>query len=180
MGLSPRGRGKPHQRAHAAAVLGSIPAWAGETFVFVVGGAVLAVYPRVGGGNGARERERKSGLGLSPRGRGKLRPGRSSCNTRRSIPAWAGETYRRRNSKPPMEVYPRVGGGNCDTERHADKIGGLSPRGRGKLPFTNTRMKIVRSIPAWAGETVGGNVILDISAVYPRVGGGNPPSPSGI
>ena len=50
-GLSPRGRGKPTSRWTPTTWLGSIPAWAGETFDSSLGSARQTVYPRVGGGN---------------------------------------------------------------------------------------------------------------------------------
>ena len=50
-GLSPRGRGKPEEDAHREAQGGSIPAWAGETPRIDQRRLIVAVYPRVGGGN---------------------------------------------------------------------------------------------------------------------------------
>ena len=50
---------------------------------------------------------------------------------------------------------------------------GLSPRGRGKLLAQGGGVVHRRSIPAWAGETVGVVDIQIITEVYPRVGGGN-------
>ena len=70
-GLSPRGRGKrgfAHANHH---LYGSIPAWAGETRPSTKPVFFIAVYPRVGGGNGQRSQQEKQTAGLSPRGRGK-------------------------------------------------------------------------------------------------------------
>ena len=54
------------------------------------------VYPRVGGGNTTDPMMVASSRGLSPRGRGK-RGGKATPSTwTGSIPAWAGETGRRR------------------------------------------------------------------------------------
>ena len=107
----------------------------------------------MGGGNTDRLRDFEIHGGLSPRGRGKLRPQQPGAARRRSIPAWAGETrpgdcrvrYRR--------VYPRVGGGNIAEKGDRHRPDGLSPRGRGK-PYRIARR--------WAARRV-----------YPRVGGGN-------
>ena len=74
----------------------------------------------------------------------------------RSIPAWAGETYRPELLSVPPAVYPRVGGGNI------------------MIDLTNKRF--VRSIPAWAGETGYADDYNTGPAVYPRVGGGNAPT----
>ena len=111
-GLSPRGRGKRRPCNWPGPNPGSIPAWAGETRYALIALAVPAVYPRVGGGNptGAVAHTRIDGL--SPRGRGKLRPPTSSSRRKGSIPAWAGETLSARPANRPAPVYPRVGGGN--------------------------------------------------------------------
>ena len=72
----------------------------------------------------------------------------------RSIPAWAGETPSVAGVIDRLRVYPRVGGGNLTAGivYLADK--GLSPRGRGKLCASEAKVPAMRSIPAWAGETI--------------------------
>ena len=50
-GLSPRGRGKQDPVMIGELGQRSIPAWAGETLVYMVFQIRDAVYPRVGGGN---------------------------------------------------------------------------------------------------------------------------------
>ena len=152
-GLSPRGRGKPPGGGRRAMVSGSIPAWAGETAYHLRRGKYNAVYPRVGGGNSSQSRMESITRGLSPRGRGKpLHRGRGGISSR-SIPAWAGETDTGGRNCSTGAVYPRVGGGNAGDDMPDKAIGGLSPRGRGKLidrPAVEFRPG---SIPAWAGET---------------------------
>ena len=93
---------------------------------------ILGVYPRVGGGNSATHSRPSSICGLSPRGRGKLRFRRSFRFWLGSIPAWAGETARRRRNGHISWVYPRVGGGNDYQYQMRGLSWGLSPRGRGK------------------------------------------------
>ena len=70
-------------------------------------------------------------------------------------------------------VYPRVGGGNCGMTSLAQPVQGLSPRGRGKLYFRRMALSLLRSIPAWAGETELCMCRAALYWVYPRVGGGN-------
>ena len=111
-GLSPRGRGKPSEEAHAPSGRGSIPAWAGETGRLTTGGASPKVYPRVGGGNDGRRKANIRTPGLSPRGRGKRAPSGPVTFIARSIPAWAGETLWGLCAFSIWWVYPRVGGGN--------------------------------------------------------------------
>ena len=172
-GLSPRGRGKHLIVVVLDATARSIPAWAGETAGASIRATHKTVYPRVGGGNPAVSKPMMWRRGLSPRGRGKPSRQQKMILTTRSIPAWAGETrhlcgfiYRR-------AVYPRVGGGNAAHSAAEQDEGGLSPRGRGKLGSTPAIDKPARSIPAWAGETWGQHIALDVRLVYPRVGGGN-------
>ena len=112
LGLSPRGRGKLDNFGPAIEQYGSIPAWAGETAVALRQDGVHRVYPRVGGGNRPRLLRLARVLGLSPRGRGKPSCESSSRQSRRSIPAWAGETTLTDEQWAAVRVYPRVGGGN--------------------------------------------------------------------
>ena len=70
-GLSPRGRGKRMRCGAHRREGGSIPAWAGETMISIIGLLLLEVYPRVGGGNPNRRGSEGRRGGLSPRGRGK-------------------------------------------------------------------------------------------------------------
>ena len=97
----------------------------------------------------------------------------------RSIPAWAGETRLRGSSPRIHEVYPRVGGGNEADGRTTKPEYGLSPRGRGKHSSMRGWAASMRSIPAWAGETIWALFAPILAQVYPRVGGGNRAPPSG-
>ncbi len=73
----------------------------------------------------------------------------------------------------PFEVYPRVGGGNAVDPIFYFRVGGLSPRGRGKHVGPVLSGTSRGSIPAWAGETEVEAKEIGDDAVYPRVGGGN-------
>ena len=132
LGLSPRGRGKLLIADTSGYWLGSIPAWAGETWKPPPPASGRSVYPRVGGGNLPLTASMPFVAGLSPRGRGK--PASNCLNALRSgsIPAWAGETGSRRCVGVSAEVYPRVGGGNLSSLFIRPFSRGLSPRGRGK------------------------------------------------
>ena len=111
--------------------------------------------------------------GLSPRGRGKRVSHANNQPRARSIPAWAGETLNRWRIAPHQGVYPRVGGGNAQIDSRVHSRQGLSPRGRGKPTSTERSRLTVRSIPAWAGETICLTAVGTSDEVYPRVGGGN-------
>ena len=153
LGLSPRGRGKLGDERAGLHIIGSIPAWAGETHCG--GSAILPmpVYPRVGGGNILFWAYMARVVGLSPRGRGKREMTKGSDEYSGSIPAWAGETRRASAARHCRKVYPRVGGGNLIVTPKGLPVAGLSPRGRGKLDRVLDVVADTRSIPAWAGET---------------------------
>ena len=91
-GLSPRGRGKLALGPNARRECRSIPAWAGETAPTIIRSISVRVYPRVGGGNALLRSHSLVEIGLSPRGRGKLRRRIGNPAPAGSIPAWAGET----------------------------------------------------------------------------------------
>ncbi len=172
-GLSPRGRGKLPCAGRAPFEIRSIPAWAGETIAAASSRSFSVVYPRVGGGNGSESISAAPTRGLSPRGRGKHKLVGRDFLARRSIPAWAGETFRSGCSGTSLSVYPRVGGGNGSRRATDAAAKGLSPRGRGKPPAPIRSARSTRSIPAWAGETGCLWAALRGRPVYPRVGGGN-------
>ena len=111
--------------------------------------------------------------GLSPRGRGKPLLPPFLALGRGSIPAWAGETAATITAYSSGKVYPRVGGGNGQILNRQARNVGLSPRGRGKRPPNPRAATGMRSIPAWAGETVCLSWPESSAKVYPRVGGGN-------
>ncbi len=127
----------------------------------------------MGGGNEPTAFFRRAPKGLSPRGRGKQTQAGSTAICARSIPAWAGETNETDDEWDSGRVYPRVGGGNRTTFSSGTSRSGLSPRGRGKPGESVRSVYLNRSIPAWAGETRCSLNCLVLSAVYPRVGGGN-------
>ena len=128
----------------------------------------------MGGGNLLNRASSTLWQGLSPRGRGKLPPWAEPAAGKWSIPAWAGETTARSKSPEENGVYPRVGGGNSSNAVGSGKGTGLSPRGRGKPTPRAMQVSLVRSIPAWAGETPPYPRHRRHPRVYPRVGGGNP------
>ena len=152
---------------------GSIPAWAGETRGCGRSDRSPRVYPRVGGGNPVAVASAAAGVGLSPRGRGKLGGQRALGGVVWSIPAWAGETSPIPSLHARLRVYPRVGGGNLRNGNGPNVVAGLSPRGRGKHMWEAHCPPHVGSIPAWAGETRSAAERRSSGEVYPRVGGGN-------
>ena len=153
-GLSPRVRGKRRLRWGWCRPMGSIPACAGETYIYDVHADCGQVYPRVCGGNPAVTASSAVNKGLSPRVRGKPVIFDMVSAGWGSIPACAGETRRRIRWVRRVRVYPRVCGGNWPAPPTAAPRRGLSPRVRGK-PAANALYAETRgSIPACAGETM--------------------------
>ncbi len=91
----------------------------------------------------------------------------------RSIPAWAGETDEGKIIDWSGGVDPRVGGGDFTRQSPEQADIGRSPRGRGRLADLINESPNTRSIPAWAGETISAQDVIEIRAVDPRVGGGD-------
>ena len=93
-GTSPRVRGKLHAGPAARAIVGYIPACAGEAACVASWLSSRPVHPRVCGGSAGTSKRAASKSGTSPRVRGKLRPGRREYPEIRYIPACAGEARR--------------------------------------------------------------------------------------
>ena len=170
-GLSPRGRGNQRRRRVFIVGYRSIPAWAGEPCYHRYIQQDNRVYPRVGGGTQSINGAILKLNGLSPRGRGNLRTTWSVIQDRRSIPAWAGEPWKRVSVWADVEVYPRVGGGTGRSPGVSTITIGLSPRGRGNQHVRYVEALNKRSIPAWAGEPCCHIRRSNSDAVYPRVNG---------
>ena len=171
-GLSPRVRGNRPEPAAAPALVGSIPACAGEPYAQLRALQVDSVYPRVCGGTSGALLQRVSALGLSPRVRGNRgHRHRAPCQCG-SIPACAGEPCIAGPSLATKRVYPRVCGGTLTSNVEDGKAGGLSPRVRGNPEKQGDRPNRGRSIPACAGEPCAYLPRPTATEVYPRVCGG--------
>ena len=173
MGLSPRGRGNLCHLCHFFGGYGSIPAWAGKprSQPDARCARIRRVYPRVGGETDFDSSADLLVTGLSPRGRGNLAGSDPAGGDKGSIPAWAGKPMMLPYRWCWCRVYPRVGGETCCQRVERQRIGGLSPRGRGNPMNVAPSHHGVWSIPAWAGKPVDSNDVITGQMVYPRVGG---------
>ena len=153
-GSSPRGRGKRTRGNAPGSSPGLIPAWAGKTRPRASHTGGRQAHPRVGGENGDFGPGEAACRGSSPRGRGKRVQPTEPDQRGRLIPAWAGKTTRQPRSTPLHRAHPRVGGENLGLRAAWVKLGGSSPRGRGKLAHLRAYDRAGRLIPAWAGKTV--------------------------
>ena len=195
LGLSPRVRGNPSSPIAPRRRDWSIPACAGEpasgigtkwcmwVYPRVCGGTsagtwmfvALTVYPRVCGGTPMPPVCPAGITGLSPRVRGNHPEQLRRHDHPRSIPACAGEPFRRLVEDTRPTVYPRVCGGTRDAARFFAHQYGLSPRVRGNPTRKIRDTKRIRSIPACAGEPAMASVLASAPSVYPRVCGGTSP-----
>ena len=131
-GSSPRGRGKRGYRRVGRDPEGLIPAWAGKTWSPHTTPEPRWAHPRVGGENLLVARSLLSGMGSSPRGRGKRLNRCFAQLVHGLIPAWAGKTPQRLDHVLPEGAHPRVGGENVTEALDLAGERGSSPRGRGK------------------------------------------------
>ena len=172
MGLSPRVRGNRRSPSPSPPHLWSIPACAGEPFMFSLFARGEGVYPRVCGGTSPSICLYPLLMGLSPRVRGN--PGLLSVSAQPagSIPACAGEPSGQTVMTDGKEVYPRVCGGTLKRGQEDYSLGGLSPRVRGNPVCASASAFSERSIPACAGEPLPPACPSRRTTVYPRVCGG--------
>ena len=132
-GLSPRVRGNPSTLWLGLAIIGSIPACAGEPVRDRKKSSARWVYPRVCGGTLTTNPHYAHLVGLSPRVRGNRALSLLRRDGSGSIPACAGEPKQPDCAETANRVYPRVcGGTNRKRENHSEAAG-LSPRVRGNL-----------------------------------------------
>ena len=90
----------------------------------------------------------------------------------RFIPAGAGEPIHKRKCDFISKVYPRRRGGTeGNTPTNGDALG-LSPQARGNQDWHDGHFRILRSIPAGAGEPFLDDKSLQFLQVYPRRRGG--------
>ena len=171
-GLSPRVRGNLQPEGQRVAVVGSIPACAGEPVIGMVSCVLVGVYPRVCGGTVLGFCGLARAEGLSPRVRGNRYGWCDDGRVHGSIPACAGEPTRMNPNAAFVTVYPRVCGGTPLCAVCSVCSVGLSPRVRGNLWRKPDGAGWHRSIPACAGEPRTGLARICPRRVYPRVCGG--------
>ncbi len=172
-GRSPRARGRPPSRDWRSGRAGSIPACAGETWWRRSSRRPSRVDPRVRGGDASARMISRAGMGRSPRARGRRCTQEAAALGQGSIPACAGETSSATCTAPLPRVDPRVRGGDSSGSWRGLRVGGRSPRARGRPVFNSSWAANMGSIPACAGETEGFPRSASCARVDPRVRGGD-------
>ena len=133
LGLSPHLRGNLYAPSGVSALLGSIPALAGEPGTQHRQTYGAMVYPRTCGGTCSGTRWDEAEAGLSPHLRGNPALPMRPRPTAGSIPALAGEPSKDRLSDSQIAVYPRTCGGTICASSMLVTPSGLSPHLRGNL-----------------------------------------------
>ena len=107
----------------------------------------------------------------SPRGRGTRIRRHGHRIVPGIIPAWAGNTARSPTSTSSTWDHPRVGEEHPLMILSPPRSMGSSPRGRGTLDLMRQTRDAIGIIPAWAGNTAGGDHARERARDHPRVGG---------
>ena len=102
------------------------------------------------------------------------------CGSVRFIPACAGNTLRPLDVSTTAAVHPRVRGEHSLLVEITPATIGSSPRARGTPIISPSELRLVRFIPACAGNTFTASLIPAISSVHPRVRGEHCASVSSI
>ena len=166
-------RGKPVYFRRRRLPSRIIPAHAGQTPAGISGANSPADHPRACGANVSWSSNSRAPSGSSPRMRGKHHRYWLRVDTRRIIPAHAGQTVVDKLFGKTLPDHPRACGANLSVTFHQAATSGSSPRMRGKPNRSINNTAAQRIIPAHAGQTV--LLILDIMIPpdHPRACGAN-------
>ena len=172
-GSSPRMRGKrPHQpRQHQRRRI--IPAHAGQTAWIITRPIRVSDHPRACGANRGMGMSRSSLFGSSPRMRGKRVDTPLRAESRRIIPAHAGQTTPTPCPAAKASDHPRACGANIMVNSYDHTNNGSSPRMRGKPVGGLPALHQHRIIPAHAGQTQTAYLRHSRIADHPRACGAN-------
>ena len=172
-GSSPRVRGKLKGSSPLSRGIGLIPARAGKTRRGFGRRPGRRAHPRACGENPRVCGENISGVGSSPRVRGKRPLGPQGQGVDGLIPARAGKTLGVQRGANPGGAHPRACGENRPTMRLRITQVGSSPRVRGKRGPNKKDEEWCRLIPARAGKTCGGSSSPSWTWAHPRACGEN-------
>ena len=130
-------------------------------------------HPRACGANPFEWVPNLKGSGSSPRMRGKRYGEANGTVTMRIIPAHAGQTMAPASSTIPRPDHPRACGANDVNTFVDDQARGSSPRMRGKPYISALPVRVMRIIPAHAGQTCATPCTALRSSDHPRACGAN-------
>ena len=170
-GSSPRSRGTPIPARHRPISSRFIPALAGNTTNSRACRNSRSVHPRARGEHPAETLHQIVAHGSSPRSRGTPADAVPQSEHMRFIPALAGNTPAGRCGPPGPSVHPRARGEHrMARSKRVAKVGS-SPRSRGTRIAGRRAIRMVRFIPALAGNTSVRLVTASLLPVHPRARG---------
>ena len=170
-GSSPRVRGTESIATLSAAPFRFIPACAGNGPIGPSSSGSPSVHPRVCGERGRALEDLVLGDGSSPRVRGTGLALGALAQSRRFIPACAGNGWRSTKQSRSLSVHPRVCGERTELLPGRISTAGSSPRVRGTVDERGLLLLVGRFIPACAGNGYGGSHLRSQRPVHPRVCG---------
>ena len=146
-------RGTHLARGILRAIVGIIPAYAGNTSAAKQSAPVVRDHPRVCGEHVAEKITALVTAGSSPRMRGTLRDNVAQEARDGIIPAYAGNTFGRYINRTRTRDHPRVCGEHVPARPLSVFVKGSSPRMRGTPIGYRWRFGRLGIIPAYAGNT---------------------------
>jgi len=170
-GSSPHARGTRGADRAALGRLRFIPACAGNTRAASSTACRPSVHPRMRGEHGSICMPPSRSPGSSPHARGTLGAERIGSESRRFIPACAGNTLSPTEKRSPLPVHPRMRGEHGPEEMKQASASGSSPHARGTRVSGDRCSADGRFIPACAGNTVRQPARNAVHAVHPRMRG---------
>ncbi len=171
-GPSPHARGSRVTHVQPLLLERSIPACAGEPLREPCAGEYRQVHPRMRGGAPASVPPVNGRKGPSPHARGSHSPPLIKSIDERSIPACAGEPSVQLTAPYMCRVHPRMRGGAARAAFVDHLASGPSPHARGSPSRLIQAVRLMRSIPACAGEPYCLLRHSRSSKVHPRMRGG--------
>ncbi len=167
-GSSPLARGTHHRNDGATGQRRFIPAGAGNTGICGLLAKKTTVHPRWRGEHEAKVDVFRFKGGSSPLARGTQPVKHRWRCSRRFIPAGAGNTHPRRCSLRSWSVHPRWRGEHFSVCLDQHAAVGSSPLARGTHSYAPSLPSSPRFIPAGAGNTITGALVLISRPVHPR------------
>ena len=150
---------------------GFIPACAGNTGAMVVRTTTPTVHPRLCGEHNQSQHFSGAAHGSSPPVRGTQDDAGIEPRYTRFIPACAGNTCHGNGRRRRYPVHPRLCGEHSHRDTSSSLFDGSSPPVRGTLYRQDGIVRMIRFIPACAGNTVENLCGMRTGAVHPRLCG---------
>ena len=171
LGSSPHTRGTHGRGQRPRDDRRFIPAYAGNAAVSIAVRSGRPVHPRIRGERMTTARRRWAMPGSSPHTRGTRGGCHQSRLGKRFIPAYAGNARKRSARSRGRAVHPRIRGERPQLMTQWPPLCGSSPHTRGTRRCGLCRVRVVRFIPAYAGNASDRLRPIWTGTVHPRIRG---------